>query len=620
MSDSSSTPDALPILDTEPAPQEDRPIRMEVRVEDQAEQETVFKIKSNTRLGKVANAFCDKMGMDPHTVRFLFDGSRIQENDTPESLEMQDGDLIEAMVEQIGGSGEEGDHAGEESPRRSIEEDEERAVEEPRVVKLKLKHDNVKELEFRVRRTVKLKKVMDAWYKQVDAKPGTLRFLFDGHRLQDDDTADSREIDDGDVIQVVLEQQGGAGDGSEGAEGPDSPGNAEPPKPEVKPAVLSVKLKDQNENEIFFNIKYTTKFGKVFDAYYSKQAITPGSLRFFLDGTRIIEHQTPTDLEMEDGDCVDVFLFQQGGGGSNDGDFPEDNPDNADAKPEQPKNPKGDQITLKVKDQDGNETFFKVRTLTKLEKVITVYHSQRQAEPGTYRLMFDGSRISPGDTPESLEMEDGDEIEVRVEQLGGLDIPLLEYQRIRYAEDEEVESAKEHEDSEIDEREIAPYVHEPAALSLDRQCLRIIVVEHNLRTPIIGFNVQLRMVTNLSRVFNACATHKGVPLEELHFTFRGTPVLGNDTPQSLGMTDGDRIDIVPHQDSMDQSVVVPQTQVLLEPTRPERIDVLVRSPENDILYGRIRPDTQIRVLMKTWRQLKEEIPDAMRFYYDGVRI
>lgn len=38
------------------------------------------------------------------TVRFRFDGQPITENDTPQGLEMEDGDTIEVFQQQTGGS------------------------------------------------------------------------------------------------------------------------------------------------------------------------------------------------------------------------------------------------------------------------------------------------------------------------------------------------------------------------------------------------------------------------------------------------------------------------------------------------------------------------------------
>ncbi|KIX08094.1 uncharacterized protein Z518_02749 [Rhinocladiella mackenziei CBS 650.93] len=65
--------------------------------------EVFFKIKRSTKLEKLMKAFCERQGKDPRTARFLFEGSRVQATDTPEQLEMADGDSIEVHQEQIGG-------------------------------------------------------------------------------------------------------------------------------------------------------------------------------------------------------------------------------------------------------------------------------------------------------------------------------------------------------------------------------------------------------------------------------------------------------------------------------------------------------------------------------------
>lgn len=65
--------------------------------------EIFFKIKSHTPLRKVMDAFCKRTGKDPKALRFLYDGERVTESDTPASLDIQDGDMIEALNEQVGG-------------------------------------------------------------------------------------------------------------------------------------------------------------------------------------------------------------------------------------------------------------------------------------------------------------------------------------------------------------------------------------------------------------------------------------------------------------------------------------------------------------------------------------
>lgn len=62
-----------------------------------------FKIKKSTPLKKVMDAFCKRTGKNQANLRFLYDGERVNETDTPESLDISDGDVIEAHTEQIGG-------------------------------------------------------------------------------------------------------------------------------------------------------------------------------------------------------------------------------------------------------------------------------------------------------------------------------------------------------------------------------------------------------------------------------------------------------------------------------------------------------------------------------------
>ncbi|KAJ4860231.1 Ubiquitin-like modifier SUMO [Trichoderma simmonsii] len=65
--------------------------------------EVFFKIKRSTKLEKLMTAFCERQGKSLNSVRFLFDGTRVQPTDTPDALEMADGDTLEVHQEQVGG-------------------------------------------------------------------------------------------------------------------------------------------------------------------------------------------------------------------------------------------------------------------------------------------------------------------------------------------------------------------------------------------------------------------------------------------------------------------------------------------------------------------------------------
>eukprot|EP00095_Tigriopus_kingsejongensis_P005229 snap_masked-scaffold585_size130225-processed-gene-0.8 protein:Tk05229 transcript:snap_masked-scaffold585_size130225-processed-gene-0.8-mRNA-1 annotation:"ubiquitin" len=62
-----------------------------------------FKIKKSTPFRKLMNAYCDRQKLSQSAMRFMFDGNRLLETDTPKSMDMEDGDTIEVFTQQTGG-------------------------------------------------------------------------------------------------------------------------------------------------------------------------------------------------------------------------------------------------------------------------------------------------------------------------------------------------------------------------------------------------------------------------------------------------------------------------------------------------------------------------------------
>eukprot|EP00898_Chlorokybus_atmophyticus_P006107 jgi/Chlat1/6498/Chrsp45S05987 len=77
-------------------------------------------------------------------------------------------------------------------------------------------------------------------------------------------------------------------------------------------------------------------------------------------------------------------------------------------------------INLKVKGQDGNEVFFKIKRSTALKKLMTAYCDRVSVEPNAIAFLFDGRRLREDQTPDELEMDDGDEIDAMLHQTGGI--------------------------------------------------------------------------------------------------------------------------------------------------------------------------------------------------------
>ncbi|KAI0738217.1 ubiquitin-like protein [Daedaleopsis nitida] len=85
------------MADQEPGASQEAQPKMEeanapinIKVVTQTGEEVFFKIKRNTKLSKLQGAYANKVGKDVSSIRFLYDGQRINDDDTPSSLEMDD--------------------------------------------------------------------------------------------------------------------------------------------------------------------------------------------------------------------------------------------------------------------------------------------------------------------------------------------------------------------------------------------------------------------------------------------------------------------------------------------------------------------------------------------------
>ncbi|KIJ40296.1 hypothetical protein M422DRAFT_32338 [Sphaerobolus stellatus SS14] len=62
-----------------------------------------IQVKPNTPFKKVFEATYKRFNLAPGSIRFGYEGSRIQPDDTPFSLGVEDDDQIDAQAEQVGG-------------------------------------------------------------------------------------------------------------------------------------------------------------------------------------------------------------------------------------------------------------------------------------------------------------------------------------------------------------------------------------------------------------------------------------------------------------------------------------------------------------------------------------
>ncbi|KAK9933200.1 hypothetical protein M0R45_020403 [Rubus argutus] len=77
-------------------------------------------------------------------------------------------------------------------------------------------------------------------------------------------------------------------------------------------------------------------------------------------------------------------------------------------------------VNLKIYyQQDGSVTNYRVRRSTKLQKLLVAFCTHRSLDMKLFAILIDGHGFNLERTPQELQMEDGDEIEVMIHSSGG---------------------------------------------------------------------------------------------------------------------------------------------------------------------------------------------------------
>ena len=90
-------------LETMAGEDEETPSTITLRVRDSVGDEMFFKVKKDTKLSKLMDAYAQRKGINAGSLRFTLDGERIQKDHTPKMLEMEEDDQIDVMLETVGG-------------------------------------------------------------------------------------------------------------------------------------------------------------------------------------------------------------------------------------------------------------------------------------------------------------------------------------------------------------------------------------------------------------------------------------------------------------------------------------------------------------------------------------
>ena len=79
-----------------------------------------------------------------------------------------------------------------------------------------------------------------------------------------------------------------------------------------------------------------------------------------------------------------------------------------------------DAITIIVKDQGDNKTFFKIKKATKMQMLFAAFARRQGVALTSLLFLLDGDRVDGDETPQTLELVDGDEIRCLLAQTGSI--------------------------------------------------------------------------------------------------------------------------------------------------------------------------------------------------------
>ena len=76
---------------------------IKLKVVGQDSNEIHFHVKMTTQMGKLKKSYSERVGEPITSLRFLFDGKRINDEETPSSMKMVCLDIIDVYMQQKGG-------------------------------------------------------------------------------------------------------------------------------------------------------------------------------------------------------------------------------------------------------------------------------------------------------------------------------------------------------------------------------------------------------------------------------------------------------------------------------------------------------------------------------------
>lgn len=252
---------------------------------------------------------------------------------------------------------------------------------------------------------------------------------------------------------------------------------------------VRIKLSSHEADAVNFNVGIRTKLDKIKQLYAQCQGLAVESLRLFFNGRRINGADiTPWNLDLKDGDLIEVFVDKSIGLTSE------------------------DELFVRLVGFGGEERLFKMGMSTRMGELRKWYGECVNVAGKLVRLQVKSKVVEDEMTPWSLNMKDRDEITAF----------LTDHSK--------------HSQSSPTSKHILVKVICPSGDLLNNE----------------PKHLKIRSSTSIGQLIKYYSYKKDIAEESLAFMFKGMHVSREDTPEQLQMKDDDELQVVYRQQKVGQ--------------------------------------------------------------------
>ena len=256
-----------------------------------------FVISRNQPMKIVMTKFALRLKCPVADISLFYNGQKIEETDRPVDLGIGDQDFVQLVLK----------------PKKERQSQNE---EESNIIIMKVVGIDGTSVDVQMAKTTVLMEVFETYCNHKDLVLDEVKFVYKERVIHPTETPEDIHYVAEDIVEVMnktVVAEAPVEDHTQVFGTPVSAAAGRASKSPEDENVIGLKVVGCDDAVVKFRVKRDAPLGKLIEKYCEYANVDENGLRFMFDQTRINKHNTPIDLEMEEGDSIDVFQMQDGG-------------------------------------------------------------------------------------------------------------------------------------------------------------------------------------------------------------------------------------------------------------------------------------------------------------------